>query len=127
MATIVKNWFIKNGEIGFVEKSANATTIQGVSTNYVSPTTAGTNNVKIHYTGRPVAMDGVATTVSSLPAHYHKYLVSKVIAEGYKDPRNIDLATSQFFDAEFEKGVARGRKEGKREYRGTGMIKPVDF
>lgn len=127
MASIDKYWFIKNGEIGLVEKSANATTIQGVSSSYVSPTVAGTDNVKVHYIGRPVAMDGAVSTISTLPATYHKYLVAKVIAEGYKDPRRMDLATSQFFDAEFEKGVIRGRKEGKREYRSTGMIKPVDF
>ena len=95
------------------------------TSHYISPSASGT--VKVHYTGRPVDMDGDFIDSSSLPAIFHKYIVSKVIAEGYKDPRNLDIQAAQYFDVEFEKGVARARKEGQNNYTSTGTIKPVDF
>ena len=125
MATIDRYWFIKDGEIAIVQYDSTGTTVNGVTSRYISSSAGGT--VKVHYVGRPEAMDGDAGDTSPIPATFHKYLVAKVIAEGYKDPRNIDLNNAQFFDAEFEKGVVRGRKEGRREYKATGRIVPGDF
>ena len=125
MALIDRYYYIKNDEIGIVERSEDGVTVNGVISHYISPTTGGT--VKVHYTGRPADMDGDFIDTSSLPAIFHKYIVSKVIAEGYKDPRNLDIQAAQYFDMEFEKGIARARKEGQNSYVSTGTIRPVDF
>ena len=126
MATIDRYWFVKDGEIGIVQYDSTGTTINGVTSYYISPSESGT--VKVHYIGRPSLMDGdPQDEPSGLAKPFHKYLVAKVIAEGYKDPRNMDLNNAQYFDAEFEKGVIRGRKEGRCDYKGTGRIVPVEF
>ena len=125
MATIDRYYYIKNDEIAIVQRDTSGITVNGVVSDLISPSTSVT--VKIHYTGRPVDFDGTASTESTLPAIFHKYIVSKVIAEGYKDPRNLDINAAQYFDMEFEKGIARARKESQSDYTSTGFIKAVDF
>ena len=54
-------------------------------------------------------------------------MVYKVIAMGYKDPRNLEIKLAQYFDAEYSKSVKQGKKFSKSNYIQTGFTRPQDF
>ena len=117
-------------KLAIVQKATNAVTRNGWTSEYQTVQTAGTNIVKIRGTwlDDDLADSGTMTgTYSNIPARFHDAIVSKAIAIGYRDPRNMQLSTSQFFDQEFEKGIRKGKKFAKSNYVTVGRIVAHDF
>lgn len=116
-------------KLAIVEKATSVVTKNGWTSNYKSVQTTGNNIVKIRgsFTDSDLAVNTMNGTFSNIPTRFHSALVSKVIAMGYKDPRHMELQTSQFFDNEFEMGIKRAKKFSKGNYQTTGRIKAQDF
>jgi hypothetical protein len=66
-------------------------------------------------------------TYSNIPSRFHETLVSKVIAQGYKDPRNMELNNAQYFENEYALGVKKAKKFVRSNYQRSGFIRPQDF
>ena len=64
---------------------------------------------------------------SNIPSRFHEYIVNKVIASGYKDPRHMDFDVAQYFDNQYEKGVKKAKRFTRSNYQTTGIIKQQDF
>ena len=69
----------------------------------------------------------MTNTFNQIPEQFHEVLVYKVVANGYKDPRNMDLNNAQYFDNEYALGVKEGKKFSRNNYTDVGMISPQDF
>ena len=116
-----------NMKIALVEKATNAVTKNGWTSNYKSIQIAGTNNVRIR--GKYTDYDIDILTVTSfpgIPSRYQKCIVDKVIAIGYRDPRNKDLQSAEYFEAIYEKQLKKA-KARVTNMLGTGRIVPQDF
>jgi|19_taG_2_1085344.scaffolds.fasta_scaffold32557_1 hypothetical protein len=116
-------------KIAIVEKATNVVSKNGWTSNYQTVKTAGSNILKIRgsFLDSALVNNALDGSYSNIPARFHEAIVSKVIARGYKDPRHMELKTSQFFDNEFELGVKRAKKFSKGNYQTTGRIVPQDF
>lgn len=114
-------------KIALVEKATNAVTKNGWTSNYKSIQIAGTNNVRIRgkYTDFDIDNDTILSFVS-IPSRYQKCIVDKVIAMGYRDPRNKDLQSAEYFEAIYEKQLKKA-KARVTTIQGTGRIVPQDF
>ena len=114
-------------KIALVEKATNAVTKNGWTSDYKSIQLTGTNNVRIKgiYTDYDIDID-VLSTFSFLPNRYEKCIIDKVIAMGYRDPRNKDLKSAEYFEAIYEKQL-RKAKARVTTIQGTGRIVPQDF
>ena len=121
-------WYVdKLGSIGIVEKGTNATTKDGYTSDWKSITEV--KDIRIYAISRDVdiAKDNLTGSWTQIPAQFHEAIVTKVIARGYKDPRNMDLAAAQFFDGEYDMGLRKAKKFSRSYYQTTGTIKPHDF
>ena len=114
-------------KIAIVEKGS--VTKNGYTSNYKTIQTTGTNVLKVRgvFTEVDLALDTMAGTYSNIPSRFHEHLVSKVIANGYRDPRHMELQISQFFDGEYEKGIKKAKKFARANYVKTGNIVSQDF
>ncbi len=114
-------------KIALVEKATKAVTKNGWTSNYKSIQIAGTNNVRIKgkYTDYDIDIETITSFVN-IPSRYQKCIVDKVIAMGYRDPRNKDLQSAEYFEAIYEKQL-RKAKARITNIHGTGRIVPQDF
>jgi hypothetical protein len=110
-------WYIERNQLGIVEK---------VSGEWKSITEAG-KSIRIfcsalvpHFS---VDLDGQ----SEIPAQFHQALVNKVISEGYKDPRNLNLDLAQYFEGEYIKGVKSAKKYARMHHYSSAKIIPQEF
>ena len=126
-------WYVdKLSRIGIVEKGSNVTK-DGVTTNWNS--ISSIKAMKIYAIAKDTALsitsdaagDDYSNTFSNIPAQFHEIILFKVIAAGYKDPRNIDINTAQYFDGEYALGVKEGKKFSRSNYQTTGFIKPQAY
>ena len=67
------------------------------------------------------------TSYEKIPSRFHEHIVNKVISIGYRDPRNMNLNNSQYFDMEYEKGVRKAKKFARGNYSKVGSVVPRDF
>ena len=114
-------------KLAIVEKGS--VTRNGWSSDYKTVQLSGTNNIKIR--GTWLEDDLVAGTLTgsytNIPARFHEYIVNRVIANGYKDPRHMDFDVAQYFDNQYEKGVKKAKKFARSNYQTVGAIKAQDF
>ena len=114
--------------IGLVEKGTSTVTRNGYTTDYSSIST-GSLTLRLYCICQD--SDLVAGTLtgiySNIPNQFHEVIVSKVIATGYKDPRNSELNNAQYFDQEYNIGVKEAKKFSRNDYKTVGFIKPQDF
>ena len=125
---IERAWYIdKLKSIGIVEKGTNATTKDGYTSNWKSITEV--KDVRIYAISRDEDLDAsdLTNTWSNIPTQFHEILIYKVIAMGYKDPRNLKIDAAQYFDTEYMLGVKEAKKFSRSNYETTGMIAPQDF
>jgi len=129
MATKIQRlWFVdKLGKIGIIEKATRATTKDGYTTDWKSITQV--KPVRIYAISRDMDLSifEMTNTFNQVPEEYHEALVYKAIAMGYKDPRNMDLQTAQYFDNEYMVAVKEGKKFSKNNYADVGFTRPQDF
>ena len=124
-------WYIDthtSGEkIAIVEKATNAVTKDGYTSDYETVTEAKGVKIRGIFTDTDLSNDAMTGTYSNIPSRFHEHLVNKVIAMGYKDPRNMQLDVAQYFDAEYEKGVKKAKAFARTNYQLSGRVKPQDF
>ena len=132
-----RHWFVERGRIAFIEEGTNQT-VDGVSTTAISISEAKSCLIKaislpIHF---PIGYDVDVTAsytdnaygpLEDIPSQFHEALAFKVIAIGYKDPRNMKIELAQYFDAEYEKLCKRAKKFARSNYQTTGHIVPQEF
>ncbi|OUT99817.1 MAG: hypothetical protein CBB92_04965 [Flammeovirgaceae bacterium TMED32] len=114
-------------KIALVEKATNAVTKNGWTSDYKSIQISGNNNVRIRgkFTDYDIDNDSLLS-YTSIPPRYQKSIVDKVIAIGYRDPRNKDLQSAEYFEAIYEKQLKKA-KTRVTNIHGTGRIVPQDF
>jgi hypothetical protein len=129
MATrTVRTWYIdKLGKMGIVEKATNATTKNGYTTDWISVNSV--LPVRLYAISRDsdISINELTNTFNQIPGEYHEALIYKVIAMGYKDPRNMELKTAQYFDNEYMMSVKEGKKFSKSNYTDVGYVISQDF
>ena len=132
MANKIKRfWFIDNSgkvpRMGIVEKSINAVTRDGYSTDYKSVTAA--KDIAIYAISRDVDLNinSLTSTWNAIPEQFHEVLVNKVIAMGYKKGKGFYIEKVRFFDEEYNMGLKEAKKFAKSNYATTGNVRPQDF
>tara|TARA_R100001594_G_scaffold13276_4_gene28735 strand:- start:2216 stop:2605 length:390 start_codon:yes stop_codon:yes gene_type:complete len=121
-------WYIdKLLKIGIVEKAVNAVTKDGQTSDWDSISEA--KDLRIYAISRDADLvkDEMNSTWTQIPEQFHEVIVNKVIAQGYKDPRHMELNTAQYFDQEYAIGIKRAKKYSRSNYQSTGFIKQQDF
>ena len=137
-------WFTERGKIAFVE-SGSSTTVDGVTTAILSISEAKTVRVKaianaVHFTTQETPgadnEDGLMVSeyddptkgpLAEIPTQFHEALVYKVIANGYREPRNLEIQLAQYFDLEYNNIVKNAKKFARSNYQTTGTIVPQDY
>ena len=129
MATSRKRlWYVdKLGKIGIIEESINAVTKNGVTSDWTSVTEAKPLRIYAVSLAEDISMNTLDGSFSEIPAQFHEAILYKVIANLYRDVRNKQFDSAQYFDTEYLEGVKRARKFSKSNYTSTGFIKPQDF
>jgi len=113
--------------MGIVEKSTNAVTKDGYISDWKSITEVKSARIYAISNDSDISINELTNTFNQIPSQYHEVLTYKVIAMGYKDPRNMKIDAAQYFDAEYEKGVKEGKKFSKSNYTDIGYIRQQDF
>ena len=124
----VRAWFVdKLKRIGIVEKLTNAITKDGYTTDWGS--ISEVKDLRIYAISRDtnLSLNSITSTWNQIPEQFHEGIINKVIAGGYKDPRNMELELAQYFDTQYLLDVKEAKKYSKSNYRKTGTIKQQDF
>ena len=129
MATKVQRaWYVdKLGKIGIVEKSTNAVTKDGYTTDWKSVSAVKTFRIYAVSKDDDLSDNDLTNTFNQIPVQFHEAIVYKVVAMGYKDPRNMELQVAQYFDAEYALAVKEGKKFAKSDYTDIGSVASQDF
>tara|TARA_R100001530_G_scaffold36427_1_gene28324 strand:+ start:1403 stop:1798 length:396 start_codon:yes stop_codon:yes gene_type:complete len=131
MATKVQRaWYIdKLKRIGIVEKSTNAITKDGYTSDWKS--ISEIKDLRIYAISRDIDLAAGTTLTdvafAQIPEQFHEVLISKVISTGYKDPRHLDIKLAQYFDMEYQLGIKEAKKFAKSNYQTVGSIAQQDF
>ena len=128
MAKKTRAWFVdKLIKIGIVEKGTNTVTKDGYTTDWSS--ISEVKDLRIYAISRDadLVINSTTSTWNQIPAQFHEVIINKVIAGGYKDPRNMEIKLAQYFDSEYAIGVKEAKKYSKSNYQATGTIKQQDF
>ena len=121
-------WYVDRlKRIGIVEKATNAVTKDGHSTDWTSISEA--KDLRLYCISRDADLNTTAltNTWSQIPEQFHEVLIYKVIAMGYKDPRNMGLENALYFEKEYIEGVKEGKKFSRSNYQSTGFVRPQDY
>lgn len=106
---IKRAWFVDvvsgDTKLGIVEKTSR--TIDGITDDWK----AVTEGLTVRYESIIADADltGVTSQWTEINSRYHKTIVNKAIAMGYRDPRNIDLKSAEYFDQLYDKQVRRAK------------------
>tara|TARA_R100001594_G_C4042183_1_gene263461 strand:- start:1660 stop:2058 length:399 start_codon:yes stop_codon:yes gene_type:complete len=122
-------WFIDRGKgnrIGFVEKVTQAQSKEGVTIDYQPISEAKSIVVYAEATDSDLT-DDANGTYSNIPDRFIEGLISKVIADGYRDPRNMNVEGYQLYMTEFEGYIKVCRKWLRSNFVRTGAIAPHEF
>ena len=112
-------------KLALVEKGS--VTKNGFTSEYKTIQLTGTNNVRIRGKFTDYDIDlSLYSEWSSIPERFHKAIVDKVIAMGYRDLRNKDLQSAEYFEQVYEKQLKKA-KARITNMQGTGNIVPQDF
>ena len=124
---IKRAWFVDivsgDTKLGIVEKTSR--TVDGITDEWK----AITEVLTVRY--ESIICDADLTSVTSewteINSRYHKTIVNKAIAMGYRDNRNKDLQSAEYFDQLYEKELRKAKKFARSSYVSTGRIIPQDF
>tara|TARA_Y100001963_G_C6745900_1_gene431576 strand:- start:43 stop:414 length:372 start_codon:yes stop_codon:yes gene_type:complete len=118
-------YYIDGNRLGLVQDGASVTK-NNVTQNYVSVTEA--KEIRIFAVAKANKFkEDVVTDTPQIPEQFHESLAFKVIAMGYKDPRNLNINLAQYFDGEFDKCLRMGKKHARSQKRRGGVIIPHEY
>ena len=118
-------WYIDNQRLGVVEKANNAVTRDDKTSDFQSISEA--KEMRIHAIAQATNFATTLTMVSDLPTQFHEALSSKVIADGYLRPPNLNPNLHTVFDIKYKDYVKEAKKSARGNHGHTGHIMPVDF
>jgi hypothetical protein len=125
-------WYIDRGQgtrdrIAIVEKSNSSITKETITSNYAS--VSEVKDLRIYTIDAPIdyVVDNVTEEKTEIPLRYHEALVYKVIANGYKDPRNQKIDVAQYFDKEYEIVLKKAKKQARSNMQTNGFVKQVSY
>ena len=127
MATTAQRyWFIDKERIGIVERVVNAQTKEGVTTDFqpvseAKPLIIYTESLDADLT------DAANGTYSNIPDRFVEGIVAKVIADCYRDPRNMNMEGFQLYEEEYIGYQKLAKKWKRSNYSRTGNITPHEF
>jgi len=129
-------WYVINDmatsglKIGLVEKSVNTVNRHDITSDYQSISETDLP-IKAHFIGKATHLtsgsDSSVTFTPEINEEYHPALVSKAIADGYKDIRNQKFDAAQFFTMEYEDYVKKAKKQSRSGNIVTGHVVPHTF
>ena len=124
---IKRAWFVDivsgDTKLGIVEKTSR--TVDGITDEWKAITEALT--VRYESIICDADLTSVASEWTEINPRYHKTIVNKAIAMGYRDNRNKDLQSAEYFDQLYEKELRKAKKFARSSYVSTGRIIPQDF
>ena len=130
-------YYVSNNRLALVEKDSSTTTVDGVTTEYITISAAkplivhATCRADYFETGTVIDNDDYGSStigpLGDFPIQFHEALVNKVIAMGYRRPPSLQIELAQYFDNEYEKNIKEAKKFSRSNYITTGMISPVEF
>ena len=126
MAKKTRAWYVdKLKKIGIVEKTTNANTRDGWTSDWGSISVA--KDLRIYAISRDsdININELTNTFTQIPDQYHEVMVYKAIAMGYKDPRNLNLDLAQYFDNEYLLGTKEAKS--RASYQSNGQVAAQDF
>ena len=91
-STNERYWYIDNKRLGVVERINNVTSRDDKVSDFQSISEA--KEMRIHAIAQATNFTTTLTAVSDLPAQFHEALSSKVIADGYLRPPNLNPNSS---------------------------------
>lgn len=125
-------WYIDRGQgtrdrIAIVEKSNSSTTKETITSDFSS--ISEVKDIRMYTIDSPDAfrVDNITFENKEIPARYHEGLVYKVIANGYKDPRNQKIDVAQYFDNEYETILKKAKKQARSNFQTNGFVKQVSY
>ena len=125
---VKRGWFIEHspGEahIAIVEKTSR--TVDGVTDEWQAVKESGLT-IRMEYLGLDSDLSSLTDDYGEISDRYHKTIVDKVIAMGYRDPRNQNLQNAEYFESLYKAGLKRAKKFTKSRNITTGRIVPQDF
>jgi len=127
---VKRGWFIEHeagvASIALVEKTSR--TVDGITDEWQAITETGLKAV-IEFTTVDADLSANSPTGSynEIPDRYHKAIVDKAIAMGYRDPRNQNIQNAQYFETLYLEAKRRAKKLAKSNFQTTGRIVPQDF
>ena len=127
---VKRGWFIEHspGEahIAIVEKTSR--TVDGITDEWQAVTETGLKVVVEFVTvDSDLSANSLTGSYNEIPSRYHKAIVDKAIAMGYRDPRNQNIQNAQYFETLYIEAKRRGKKLAKSNFQTTGRIVPQDF
>ena len=125
-------WYVDRGQgsrnrLAIVEKSNSSATKETITSNYASVSEIKDLRIYTIDAQDDYTVDSVTEEKTDIPKRYHEALVYKVIANGYKDPRNQKIDAAQYFDAEYEKLLKKAKKNARSNLQTNGFIKQVSY
>ena len=128
MADKERVWYTdKLGKLGIVEKATNTVTRDGYTSDWSSITEAKSFRIYAISRDDDISIDEPTNSFNQIPVQFHETIVYKVIANGYKEPRNINPQLAQYFDGEYLAGIKEAKKFSKANYTTTGFISPQEY
>ena len=132
MPSIQRYWYVDNGQggrdrIAIVEKGNESATKETITSSFGSISEAKDLRMYTIDTQADYSIDNLSEEKTEVPKRYHDSLVSKVIAMGYKDPRNLKIDAAQYFDNEYEMKIKKAKKFSRSNLQTGGFIKQIDF
>ena len=112
-------------KLAIVEKGT--VTVDGVISNYQTVSEAKSIKIRGVFTDNDLVSGTLTGSYTNIPSRFHECIVSKVISDGYKEPRHMEIQLSQFFDMEYEKGIKKAKKFTRSNYITVGRIVSQDF
>ena len=126
-AKIKRAWYTStvagDTQLAIVEKTSR--TVDGVTDAWQA--VREVIKLRIELSTSDTDLSSVTSSYNEINARYHRTIVNKAIATGYRDPRNFAGDKAALFDSEWEHGLRRAKKFSKRNYISVGRIVPQDF
>ena len=131
MAKKNRYWYIDTVDsvlrMGIVEKSTNAITKDGWTSEYKSVTEAKDITIYAIIRDTDLAINALTATWTQIPEQFHEAMVYKVISEGYKKSKGFNAERAQFFNEEYLSVLKEAKKYSRSNYTTTSQIKPHEF
>ncbi len=125
---IKRGWFVdtvtSDIKLAIVEKTSR--TVDGVTDEWQAVKESGLT-IRMEYLGLDSDLSSLTDDYGEISDRYHKTIVDKVIAMGYRDPRNQNLQNAEYFESLYKAGLKRAKKFTKSRNITTGRIVPQDF